>query len=71
MNTKISSNIIKTITVLLFTLMSFSSVLGQTNLDFSYTGTYSEVTLQPGTYELEAWGAQGGGDNGWENKIGL
>ncbi|WP_298947697.1 MBG domain-containing protein [uncultured Polaribacter sp.] len=41
--------------------MSFSSVLGQSNLDFSYSGTYSEVTLQPGTYELEVWGAQGGG----------
>jgi len=61
MHTKISSNIIKTITVLFFTLMSFSSVLGQSNLDFSYSGTYSEVTLQPGTYELEVWGAQGGG----------
>ncbi|MEN8776952.1 MAG: glycine rich domain-containing protein, partial [Polaribacter sp.] len=71
MHTKISSNIIKTITVLFFTLMSFSSVLGQSNLDFSYTGTYSEVTLPPGTYELEVWGAQGGGDNGLANKIGL
>lgn len=28
--------------------------------DFEYTGTIQEVTLGPGTYFLQAWGAQGG-----------
>lgn len=26
----------------------------------AYTGTYQAITLQPGTYKLECWGAQGG-----------
>ena len=33
-----------------------------TTQTFNYTGTVQSVTLQPGTYKLEAWGAQGGND---------
>lgn len=33
-----------------------------TVVDFDYTGTVQKVKLNPGTYKLEAWGAQGGND---------
>ena len=29
-------------------------------LDFAYTGSAQSITLQPGKYKLEVWGAQGG-----------
>lgn len=32
--------------------------------DYTYTGAKQTVTLQPGTYKLECWGAQGGSING-------
>ena len=32
--------------------------------NFSYTGAVQSVTLQPGTYKLECWGAQGGSIDG-------
>lgn len=31
-------------------------------IDFPYTGQVQRVTLNPGIYKLEAWGASGGGD---------
>lgn len=31
--------------------------------NFSYTGTYQEVTLPAGQYKLQCWGAQGGSNN--------
>lgn len=31
-----------------------------TNLCFGYTGSVQQVDLEPGSYKLEAWGAQGG-----------
>lgn len=30
------------------------------SIDFEYTGIQEEVKLEPGTYKLEVWGAQGG-----------
>ena len=33
--------------------------VGQVN-NYSYTGSYQSVTLPPGTYKLQCWGAQGG-----------
>lgn len=33
---------------------------GKTVMDFAYTGTVQEVTLPPGRYRLQCWGAQGG-----------
>ena len=30
--------------------------------DFTYTGSEQTITLTPGNYKLEVWGAQGGGD---------
>jgi hypothetical protein len=32
--------------------------------NFSYTGAVQSVTLQPGTYQLECWGADGGNNTG-------
>lgn len=32
--------------------------------DYTYTGSKQTVTLQPGTYKLECWGAQGGYSSG-------
>jgi len=37
-------------------------------MDFSYTGAAQKVTLAPGTYKLETWGAQGG--TGYSNSAG-
>lgn len=34
--------------------------LSGTVFDYSYTGTVQEVTLPPGRYKLQCWGAQGG-----------
>ena len=31
-----------------------------TTHNYSYTGSYSSVTLPPGTYQFQVWGAQGG-----------
>lgn len=33
-------------------------------LNCSYSGTYKSITLPKGTYKLECWGAQGGGNSG-------
>lgn len=33
-------------------------------VDFAYTGAEQTIELDPGTYLLEAWGAQGGGGSG-------
>lgn len=33
------------------------------NFEFSYTGAVQRITLTPGTYRFEAWGASGGGYN--------
>ena len=49
---------IKFITFLFFAFLFQSNAFGQ---DYSYTGSEQSVTLQPGTYKLESWGAQGGG----------
>lgn len=38
---------------------------GQDVYEFGYTGNVQEVTLQPGLYAFEAWGAQGG--NGYNS----
>ncbi len=35
-----------------------------TSGDFSYTGSVQTVTLPPGTYQIEAWGADGGDGSG-------
>lgn len=32
--------------------------------NYAYTGSQQSVTLQPGSYKLEVWGAQGGGGGG-------
>lgn len=32
--------------------------------EFSYTGQTEVITLKPGTYKFQVWGAQGGGTNG-------
>lgn len=43
---------------------SVSSVYGESEkniLEFNYTGSAHAVTLNPGKYVLECWGAQGGG----------
>ena len=45
---------------ILFTLLSVNSVFGQTVYNFAYTGSQQSITLQPGIYSLEVWGAQGG-----------
>lgn len=34
-----------------------------TSLDFEYTGEVQTATLEPGSYKLEVWGAQGGYNN--------
>ena len=35
-------------------------VINPIEYSFDYTGAVQEITLQPGTYKLEVWGAQGG-----------
>lgn len=39
------------------------TVTVNTHVDFSYLGSVQEVTLTPGTYKLEVWGAEGGSFN--------
>jgi len=36
-----------------------------TRFDFAYTGTVQEVTLPPGKYKLQCWGAQGGNSSSY------
>lgn len=38
--------------------------VGDVLKEFTYTGGVQEITLQPGTYLLEVWGAQGGNTEG-------
>ena len=38
--------------------------------DFSYTGGMQSITLQPGTYKLETWGAQGGNYSSYNGGLG-
>jgi len=38
----------------------FNKTFSQIVYDYSYTGTVQSVTLDPGNYRLEVWGAQGG-----------
>lgn len=35
------------------------------SVTYNYTGAMQQITLQPGTYILEAWGARGGGYGGY------
>src|SRR5690606_13582357 len=51
--------------VLLFFGMFLSVFQGYTQT-FSYTGTVQTVTLPAGLYEIEMWGADGGGSQGGE-----
>ncbi|MCG5644531.1 glycine-rich protein, partial [Flavobacteriaceae bacterium LSUCC0859] len=51
---------LKGLTLIAFVFLIQANVFGQTVYDFPYTGTYSTVTLQPGNYKLEVWGAEGG-----------
>jgi len=37
---------------------------------FNYTGAVQSITLDPGTYKLETWGAQGGTDGGSTGGLG-
>ena len=43
--------------------------IGQT-FNFEYTGTVQEVTLPPGRYKLQCWGAQGGTSSGSSSGVG-
>ena len=36
-----------------------------TKREFSYTGAVQSIKLKAGTYKLECWGAQGGGENAY------
>ena len=47
--------------MLFFSILLWASqVLAQDVYNFSYTGAQQSITLQPGRYKLEVWGAQGG-----------
>lgn len=39
---------------------NFEIITSTTDLNFEYTGEVQTVSLAPGTYQLEAWGASGG-----------
>ena len=39
---------------------SYTLYVFATTHDYSYSGSYSSVTLPPGTYQFQVWGAQGG-----------
>lgn len=39
---------------------SYTITCVQTVTDFAYTGAVQSITLNPGTYKLQCWGAQGG-----------
>ena len=39
---------------------SYTLYVFATTHNYSYTGSYSSVTLPPGTYQFQVWGAQGG-----------
>jgi len=45
-------------------LIFFLNILQLSAQTFNYTGSVQTVTLQPGTYEIEMWGANGGGTQG-------
>lgn len=40
----------------------YSGTIKNTTCDYGYTGGVQSVTLSSGTYKLECWGAEGGGD---------
>jgi gliding motility-associated-like protein len=52
--------ILKLTIVLFLSVFSINNASGQT-WNFDYTGSQQTVTLQPGRYKLQTWGAQGGG----------
>lgn len=62
------SKILKLTIVLFISVLSINNASGQT-WNFDYTGSQQTVTLQPGRYKLEVWGAEGGGDTGAVDKI--
>ena len=45
---------------ILFLCVICMSVFSGHSQTFSYTGSVQSVTLNPGSYEIEAWGADGG-----------
>ena len=49
-----------------------ANTVGVGNVDktFNYTGTVQSITLNPGTYKIEAWGASGGVGYGGVNPAG-
>ena len=44
----------------LSTTASYTLYVFATTHNYSYTGNYQSVTLPPGTYQFQVWGAQGG-----------
>jgi len=61
LNTTWSRNQFLSIVLVFFSL----PVFGQDVWNYSYTGSVQSITLAPGKYRLEVWGAQGG--TGWIN----
>lgn len=49
---------------------SYNLYVFATTHDYSYSGSYSSVTLPPGTYQFQCWGAQGG-SNGTNSSYGI
>jgi gliding motility-associated-like protein len=54
----------------LFTTFFQFSLFAQQVWNFNYTGNQQSITLQPGNYQLEVWGAQGGSNYGIGGKGG-
>ena len=52
-------------------IISEQTATSQGKKDFDYTGTVQDITLTPGKYKLEVWGAQGGSSNKANTTYGL
>ena len=48
-------------------IISENTATSQGKKDFDYTGSVQDITLTPGNYKLEVWGAEGG--RGYDNGI--
>ena len=49
---------------------SYNLYVFATTHSYSYSGSYSSITLPPGTYQFQCWGAQGG-SNGTNSSYGI